>query len=92
MSRRLVKPRVVADRHGVSERTIRNYIGQGYFPAYRVRGARGILVDLDEVEHAMRMLPARSARASKQAYGPKARIVILAPQPVVIDPVPGANQ
>ena len=89
MPSRLVKPHVVADRLGVSERTIRNYIGHGYITAYRVRGARGILVDLDDVERAMQLLPARAARASKQAYGPKARIVVLAPRPVVVD---GADQ
>lgn len=82
MPRRLVKPADLARRKGLSERTIRNYIGHGYFPAYKVPGVRGVLLDMDEVERAMALLPASAARASKQAYGPKARIVVLSAAPV----------
>ena len=74
---RLVTAAHAARRYAVSDRTIRNYIGNGYFPAYRIPGQRGILVDLDEVEAAMNRLPRTRAKASAQAYGPKAQIVVL---------------
>lgn len=76
-SRRLVTLRQAAAYLGVVERSIRNYIGAGHFPAYRVRGVRGVMVDLDEVDAAMRKLPARVARPGYGQYGPKATIVDL---------------
>jgi hypothetical protein len=72
----------------VSDRTIRNYLAKGYFGAYRRPGVRGGLIfDLDEVDAALRLLPARSARASANAYGPKA---VVRPLPVMAaDAEPG---
>lgn len=60
-----------------SSRTVRNYISKGFFPAYRRPGKRGLFIDLNEVDGAMRALPARKAHAAAGSYGPKARIVTL---------------
>jgi len=84
-SRRLVSTQQCASHEGVSERTIRNYIGKGYFPAYKMPGVRGLLVDLDEAESAMRKIPGRRAKAGTGSYGPNARIVRLPARPVVVD-------
>lgn len=73
-----------AESYGVTPRTFRNYIGKGLFPAYRVRGQRGLLVDLNEVEAAMRRLPARKAKAAFGSYGPNADIRTLPARPVVV--------
>jgi len=90
MPRRLVSLDRAADHLAVSERTIRNYIGEGFFPAYRVRGLSGLQVDLDEVDRAQHSLPSRR-RASTRAYGPKARIVNLN-VPVVVKAEPEDKQ
>lgn len=64
-----------AARHlGVSARTVRNYIGKGFFPAYRQPGIRGVLVDLDEVDRSMSRLPARKAYTGWGSFGPDAEI------------------
>lgn len=65
----------VARHLGVTPRTIRNYISEGYFPAYRIRGARGVRLRLSEVDAAMRLIPTSKARPGMPAFGPKARIV-----------------
>lgn len=62
---------------GRSPRTVRNYIGKGFFPAYKRPGSRGLFIDLEEVDRAMQALPARKAHAASGSYGPKARIVTL---------------
>lgn len=76
-ARRLVTLAVAGDHLGVVPKTVRNYIGQGFFPAYRIPGTRGIRVDLDEVDAAMRMIPTSVARPLASQYGPKAKIVTL---------------
>ena len=83
-NRRLVTMQQCATHEAVSERTIRNYIGKGYFPAYRMPGVRGLFVDLNEVEAAMRRLPARRAKAAFGSYGPNADIRTLPARPVVV--------
>lgn len=88
-SRRLVSTQQCAIYESVSERTIRNYIAKGYFPAYRTSGIRGLVVDLNEVEAAMRRLPARRAKAAFGSYGPNADIRTLPARAVV---VPEAEQ
>lgn len=67
-----------ADHLGCSRKTIYNYIGRGFFPAYKLHGKRGHFVDLDEVDAAMAKLPGRRAHAGKRAFGPKARIITVA--------------
>jgi excisionase family DNA binding protein len=71
---------------GVSTRTVRHYLGHGYFTGYRTPGTRGLLFDLDEVDAAMLRLPARKARAAHGSYGPKAVIRDLPRRPVVVMP------
>lgn len=85
-SRRIVSTQQCANHQGVSDRTIRNYIGKGFFPAYRMPGRRGLLVDLIEVEAAMRRLPARVAKAAVGSYGPNADIRTLSARPIVVEP------
>lgn len=74
---RLVSLSKAAAHLKVSEKTVRNYIGRGFFPAYRLRNVRGVVVDLDEVTRSMALIPARRARGGRPQYGPRARIVDL---------------
>lgn len=86
---RLASIEEVARYLGRHPRTVRNYIAKGYFPAYRRPGAQGLLIDLDEVDRAMRLLPARKARSAHGSYGPKARIIELMPQTASPEEVSG---
>lgn len=70
----------------VTTQTLRNHVAKGYYPAYRATGIRGILVDLDEVEAAMRRMPRSKTHLSKDAYGPNARIKNLPVIPEVVTP------
>ena len=88
-NRKLVTPSQFGQAMGVTERTVRRYIGEGYFTAYQMPGVRGVLVDLDEAEAAMRKIPGRRAKAGLGSYGPRAKIVRLPARPVV---VPKAEQ
>lgn len=83
-NRRLVTPYQLGQAMGVTERTVRRYIGAGHFPAYQMPGVSGVLVDLDEAQAAMRRVPGRRAKAGTGTYGPNARIVRLAARPVVV--------
>jgi hypothetical protein len=77
---------------GVSERTVSNYIGKGFFPAYRIPGKRGHYVDLNEVDAALAVLPRTVARPSgTKKFGPKAVIVTLPAQPEVVQPTEGKS-
>jgi hypothetical protein len=66
---------VVAAHLGVTPKTIRNYIGRGYFPAYRIPNTRGIRLNLAEVDRQMKSIPTSVARAGKPNYGPLTRII-----------------
>lgn len=81
---RLTTLRHVAQYLECTDRTVRNYIGQGYFPAYKQPGSRGLLVDLDDVDAAMRRLPARKVRPAYGSYGPRADIRVLPARSVVV--------
>lgn len=85
---RLVSLQHAADHLRVHVRTVHNYIGKGYFAVYERPGAKGWLVDLDEVDAAMRLIPTRKARGGKQ-FGPRARIVTLPVQAVSHTPEAG---
>lgn len=63
-----------------NERTIENWIGEGYITGFRDAGG-AILVDLDEIEGAFKRNP--KMRDGRKPYGPKARIVPLPVAPVV---------
>lgn len=71
----LVKLNDYAHYRGVDQSTVRNWIAQGYFPAYRAPGARGILVDLDEAEAALAKLP--NVGRPYARYGANAKIIDL---------------
>jgi hypothetical protein len=81
IQRRLVTIAIVASFLGVTPRSVRNYISRGLFPAYRIPGMRGVRVDLNEVERAMKLIPATVARPGTGAFGPNATIIDLPPQP-----------
>lgn len=84
-NRRLVTPAQFGQAVGVTERTVRRYIGEGYFTAYQMPGVRGVLVDENEAKAAMRRIPGRRAKAGTGSYGPRAKIVRLAARPIIVD-------
>lgn len=67
----------VAAYHGVTSRTVRNWISRGFFPAYRIPGTRGVRLNLNEVNHAMRLIPATRAHTGTASFGPNAKIIDL---------------
>lgn len=73
MPRNLATVQQTADYLGVTPRTVRNYISQGYLPAYRIPQTRGVRLDLNEVDLALKMVPAGRVR-NGGSFGPKARI------------------
>lgn len=85
-TRTLVTIAAVARMLGVTDRTVRNYISQGHFPAYRIPGTRGVRLNPAEVQAALKMIPAVKARAGSN-FGPKAKIIDLPPQPVALEAV-----
>jgi excisionase family DNA binding protein len=68
-----------ADYLGVTPKTIRNYLGRGYFPGYRIPRTRGVRVNLNDIDKAMRSLPTSVARAGTPHYGPLAKIIDMRP-------------
>lgn len=58
-----------------NERTIRNYIGKGYFPVYRTAKSKGVLIDVDEADAALAKIPSARARNSYGEFGPNAKII-----------------
>lgn len=72
--RRLVSLEQFSRHMEVSTRTTRNWLSRGYFPGYRVPGARGVVIDLDEAEAAIRRLPSTIVRPGFGSYGPDADI------------------
>jgi len=81
--RRLVTLSEAATHLGVSDRTVRNYIGEGYFAVYKRPGQRSYLVDLAEVDAWVATDPP-SVYLRKDRFGPKAKIIELRPQAVVV--------
>lgn len=78
----------VAEMLGVNERSVRNYISRGLFPAYRIPGTRGVRLDPAEVQARMRVIPSTVARAGTGSFGPKANIIDLPrphARPVVVE-------
>ncbi len=73
--RRFVTIADAASHLGVTPRSIRNYIGKGLFPAYRIPGTRGVRLLLDQIDEAMKMIPATVARPGFAQFGPKAQII-----------------
>ena len=85
MPRRLATIQQTANYLRVSDRSVRNYIGRGLFPAYRLPNLRGVLLDLDEVDRVMRRVSSKVARPGYGSFGPKAKIIDLPAQVVVVD-------
>jgi hypothetical protein len=73
-----------AEEHNCHPRTLRNYAAKGFFTLYKMKGVRGVLLDLDEVELAMRRVP-RKNWAGHARYGPKAVVVDIPMQPIVVN-------
>jgi hypothetical protein len=69
-----------ADHLGVVPKTVRNHIGKGLYPGYRIPGTRGIRLNLNEVDRVMRSLPTSIARTGTPHYGPLTKIIDL-PRP-----------
>jgi len=59
--RNLATQKTAAERYGISDRTIRNYISRGIIRGYRLPGGRAIRVDLDELDAALTEIPAVQA-------------------------------
>lgn len=55
---RLITQQVLADRLGVTDRTVRNMISRGVITGYKVPGVRAVRVDLDEVMYKVKAIPA----------------------------------
>lgn len=81
-ARQLVSINQVAEYLGCTDRTVRNYIKQGFFPAYRIPRTRGVRLDLSEVDAALKLIPSSRARAGYGDFGPNAHIIDLPAQPV----------
>lgn len=73
----LITVEAVAAQLGVHPRSVRNYISKGLFPAYRIPGTRGVRLKLSEVNAALRLIPATTARAGVGSFGPNAKIIDL---------------
>lgn len=82
MSRRLVSINQAAQHFQVATRTVENWLGRGYFTAYR--SGKRYLIDLDEASRAIDALPASKAKPGNRRFGPQARIVALPVQPEVV--------
>jgi hypothetical protein len=80
-----------AKEQDVSERTMRNYLAKKYFRGYRMRGIHGVLLDLDEVDAALRLLPRRLAKAGFGSYG-GAEIIDIPPQAIIADDRLGSDR
>ncbi len=73
---RLIGLDVAAWRVNVHPRTLRRYIDKGWLTPYRVRGKRGLFLDVAEIENDLPQLARRSARPGLvAAFGPDSRPV-----------------
>jgi hypothetical protein len=55
-------------------------------------GIRGVLVDLDEVDAALGQLPASKVRGGFGSYGPKARVIDIPVQPIIVNDRLGSDR
>lgn len=72
--------------YGVTTRTVRNWIAAGHFPVYRMKGHRGVLIDLDEASEAINRIrtPQQAGPARRKGYGSRADVRTLRPRAVVV--------
>jgi hypothetical protein len=73
MSRQYVTRQQLAQRFGVTDRTISNLISRGVLTGYQLPGVRAIRVDLNEAEALVKAVP--TAFKQRQPFGPSAKIV-----------------
>jgi hypothetical protein len=82
--RRLGNFEQAAQEQGCTQKTVRNHLARGHFNAYRMRGVRGVLLDLDEVDQAMRDMP-KKYWSGRARYGPNAVIIDIPVQPIIVN-------
>lgn len=79
MPTNLITKQAAAERASCSVKTIQRLIAAGTLPAYKV-GARGVRIDVDELDAALRQHPARSCSAAGSSLAEHvARVVAAAP-------------
>ncbi len=91
--RRLATVDMVARYLNCIPRTVRNHVSRGLYPGYKIPGTRGIRIDLNDVDRAMKPIPAVIPRETKQPY--RGNIIALdTPQtvlPELVTPTPGTD-
>jgi len=73
--RRLSTRQEAAEHFSVTPRTIGNWISKGLITGYMLPNLRGVRVDIDEIERALRSVPTTVMRTPRSSFGPNARIV-----------------
>lgn len=68
-ARKLVTQKAAAEALGLTDRTIRTYIAQGFITGYRMPGGRAIRVDLNELEQAITAIPTVRTGGAHKAGG-----------------------
>ncbi len=76
-----------AEKFGVHQRTVRNWISRGLITGYRLPGGRAVRVDLDEIERMLTLVPATVVRhkVGRKPFGPEATIVSIHADAVAVD-------
>ncbi len=59
----------LARHRNVSERTARLWAQKGYLNLYRIRGVRGVVVDLDEADRMLNALPPGTIKPGWGTFG-----------------------
>lgn len=76
----------VAAMLDVTERSVRNFISRGLFPAYRIPGTRGVRIDQRDVERAMKLIP--TVTPPRTTFGAGANIIDIPRQAELAEPIP----
>lgn len=71
----------VARYLGLTPKSVRNHIRNGWLSAYRLPNQRGVRLRLDEVDRELKLIPAGRVRLPRDQFGPLARIKDLPPEP-----------
>ena len=87
MPRQYVTRQQLAERFGITDRTVSNLISRGVLTGYQLPGVRAIRVDLNEAEALVKAVP--TAFKQRKPFGPDARIIrvaeVLPPRPEAAD-------